>query len=70
MRISVSNNFIMPFIFSFIAIIMPIHKVWADTQYVSDKLIITMRDGKSTDFKIIKTLKTGTPVDVLEEDGA
>ena len=39
----------------------------ADTQYVSDKLIITMRSGAGGDYKIIKTLHTGTPVEVLEE---
>jgi SH3 domain protein len=41
--------------------------VYADTQYVSDKLIITMRRGMGDEYKIIKTLKTGTPVEVLEE---
>ena len=40
----------------------------ADTRYVSDELIITLRQGKSTDYKIIKTLKSGTPLEVLEED--
>lgn len=41
--------------------------VGADTRYVSDKLIITMRSGAGIDYKIIKTLHTGTPVDVIEE---
>jgi SH3 domain protein len=40
----------------------------AETRYVGDQLIITMRQGKSTKHKIIKTLKTGTPLEVLEED--
>jgi len=40
----------------------------ADTRYVDDQLIITLRMGKSTQHKIIKTLKTGTPLEVLEED--
>ena len=39
----------------------------ADTQYVSDKLIITMRSGAGGDYKILKTLHTGTPVEILEE---
>ena len=39
----------------------------ADTRYVGDELIITLRMGKSTNHKIIKTLKTGTPLEVLEE---
>jgi SH3 domain protein len=39
----------------------------ADTRYVGDQLIITLRQGKTTKHKILKTLKTGTPVEVLEE---
>ncbi|MBW2466260.1 MAG: TIGR04211 family SH3 domain-containing protein [Deltaproteobacteria bacterium] len=39
----------------------------ADTRYVSDQLIITLRQGKSTQHKILKTLKTGTQMEVLEE---
>jgi len=39
----------------------------ADTRYVVDELVITLRQGKSTQHKIIKTLKTGTPMEVLEE---
>jgi SH3 domain protein len=39
----------------------------ADTRYVGDQLIITLRQGKSTKHKILKTLETGTPVEVLEE---
>jgi SH3 domain protein len=39
----------------------------ADTRYVVDELVITLRQGKSTQHKILKTLKTGTPMEVLEE---
>ena len=39
----------------------------ADTRYVGDELVITLRQGKSTDHKILKNLQTGTPVEVLEE---
>jgi SH3 domain protein len=42
--------------------------VYAETRYVTDRLIITMREGKGNEYKIIKTLKTGTPVQVIEED--
>ena len=42
--------------------------VIAETRYVGDQLIITLRQGKSTKHKILKTLKTGTPLEVLEED--
>ncbi len=40
---------------------------FAETQYVSDKLIITMREGQGNEYKIIKTLRSGTPVEVIEE---
>jgi SH3 domain protein len=39
----------------------------ADTRYVGDQLVITMRQGKSSQHKILKTLRTGTPMEVLEE---
>ncbi len=40
----------------------------AKTLYVNDELIITFREGKGNQYKIIRTLKTGTPVEILEED--
>lgn len=40
----------------------------AETLYVSDQLLITFRQGKSTEHKILKTLKTGTPLEVLERE--
>ena len=43
-------------------------KAFADTRYVSDNLEITMRSGKSTGHGIIRMLRSGTPVDVLETD--
>ena len=39
----------------------------AETRYVGDELLITLRQGKSTNHKILKNLETGTPVEVLEE---
>ncbi|OHB25641.1 MAG: hypothetical protein A2X84_05480 [Desulfuromonadaceae bacterium GWC2_58_13] len=40
----------------------------AKTLYVSDDLIINFRAGKGSQYRIIRTLKTGTPVEVLGED--
>ncbi|WP_198263689.1 TIGR04211 family SH3 domain-containing protein [sulfur-oxidizing endosymbiont of Gigantopelta aegis] len=37
-------------------------------QYVSDELVINMRSGKGNGFKIIKIVKSGTPLTVLEKD--
>jgi len=39
----------------------------ADRRYVSDMLIITLRAGMGREYRVIKTLKTNTPVEVLEE---
>ena len=41
--------------------------IHADRRYVSDMLIITLRAGMGREYRVIKTLKTNTPVEVLEE---
>lgn len=41
--------------------------VWAKTGYVSDKLILNFRQGPDNASDIIKTLKSDTPVIILEE---
>ena len=41
---------------------------YAKTLYVSDQLVINMRSGKGTGYKIIKIIKSGTPLTILEED--
>jgi len=38
----------------------------AETLYVTDQLVITVRRGKSAQHAIIKTVKTATPLEVLE----
>ena len=40
----------------------------AETRYVSDTLEITLRSGKSNKHGIIRMLKSGTPLEVLEVD--
>ena len=40
----------------------------AETRYVNDELVITMRTGKATTYQILRTLPSGTPLEVLEED--
>lgn len=41
----------------------------ADTRYVTDQLIITLRQGMGSQYKILGTLPTGTPLQVLGEQG-
>jgi SH3 domain protein len=38
----------------------------AQYQYVSDQLIITLRNGKGNTYQILKTLPTGTRLEILE----
>jgi SH3 domain protein len=40
----------------------------AETNYISDQLEVTLRSGKSTSHSIIRMLRSGTPVEVLEQD--
>ena len=40
----------------------------AETRYISDRLEVTMRSGKGTDYGITRMLRSGTPVKVLDVD--
>ncbi|MEZ4483529.1 MAG: TIGR04211 family SH3 domain-containing protein [Syntrophotaleaceae bacterium] len=40
----------------------------AETRYVSDQIAITLRRGPGTEYKILKSLPTGTAVEFLEEE--
>lgn len=40
----------------------------SETRYVSDQLVITVREGKSTDSPRLTSLRTDTPLEILEED--
>ena len=52
---------------SFLAILLVVPNiVAAEKMYVSDQLLITLRRGKSTEHKILKTIKTGEPLEILE----
>ena len=41
--------------------------VFADTRYVSDRLIISVRDAQNPDAAVLGYIETATPVDILEE---
>ena len=44
--------------------------VHAQTRYVSDRTIVELRRGPSTEYLIIRNLEAGTPVQVLGQDAA
>ena len=41
---------------------------YAETRYISDHLIVTVRSGKGNQYKILETVPTGTSVEILEEE--
>lgn len=52
-------------------LILAVFSQWAaaDTRYVADQLIITLREGMGNEYRVLRTLKTDTPMEVLEEQG-
>lgn len=69
MRVTKIRNltFIVVFVM-FIPIPVTVGSARADTRYVSDMLILCLRAGPGNEYKVIRTLKTDTPLEVLEED--
>ncbi len=61
------NRFFLILIF-LITTVTPLTVSAAKTLYVSDELFINMRSGKGNGFKIIKIIKSGTPLTVLAKD--
>jgi len=47
-------------------LLLPVLVKAADIQYVSDQLIITLRSGQGSQYQIIKTLPSGSRLEVLE----
>lgn len=54
-----------------LAMLLPLVTQAADVMYVSDELRITLRTGQGNQHRIIKTLKSGTRLEVIErgDDG-
>jgi SH3 domain protein len=46
-----------------------INSLFAETRYVSDRLIVSVRNGTNQDDNVLGHIKTGTAVNVLEEKG-
>jgi len=46
-----------------------INSVFADTRYVSDRLVISVRDGQDQNAAVLGYLETAAPVEILEEKG-
>ena len=55
------------FLFSFCLLAFVDQSVWADTRYVSDQLVISMREGRLPEDPAVAFIVAGTPVEVIEE---
>jgi SH3 domain protein len=60
------NILVILFIFVF-NVSASINSVFADTRYVSDRLIISVRDGQDQNAAVLGYIETGAAVDILEE---
>ena len=40
----------------------------ADTRYVTDMLVLSLREGPGSEYNVIRTLRSDAPVEVLEEN--
>ncbi len=56
------------FILLSISFLIATSSSYAETRYISDQLIVTVRSGKGNQYKILETLPTSTPVQILEDD--
>lgn len=65
---SIVNKFILHLLLLILPLLTAGVSVAQTTRYVSDELEITMRNGKGLEFGIRKMLKSGTRLDVLEND--
>lgn len=65
--IKISNlTFILLFIL-FAPVVVFLGSADAETGYVSDMLIVGLREGQGQEYKIIKNLRTDAPIEILEE---
>jgi len=55
------------FIFTLIYCILSPSSLLAETQFVSDDLVITLRTGQGNQYEILKTLNSGTKLEILEQ---
>ena len=70
MVVTITRKFLPTIVFALLFwLCVPFGSAHADTQYVTDMLILNLRDRPGENYEVIRTLKTDTPVEVLEERG-
>jgi SH3 domain protein len=67
--IRISKSKLILLLVLFIPLSVSVGPAHAEKRYVTDRLIITLREGQGKEYRRIRALKTGTPLEVLEEDG-
>ena len=67
MKVLSKRSFFLSFFLFLFLLVFFCQSSWADTRYVSDRLIISMREGQSPGSPAVAFLVAGTPVEVLEE---
>lgn len=69
MKLSINTEFTFMLVLAvFIQISLAAGSTHAQTGYVSDMLILTLREGPGKEYDVIRTLRTNTPVELLEEN--
>ncbi|MDY6843007.1 MAG: TIGR04211 family SH3 domain-containing protein [Thermodesulfobacteriota bacterium] len=69
-KITKSEKLIVRILFSVLFISsIPIHSIYADTRYISDTLVVNLRDKPSPQYTTIQRLITNEAVELLEQYG-
>lgn len=55
-------------IFMLFISLLTLSQAYAETRYVSDTLVVTVRSHKGDQYQTLETLLTASPVEILEED--
>lgn len=55
-------------ILTFVLLFAAVSAAVAETRYISDQLVITVRSSNTDKYEVLTTLLTASPVEILEED--
>ena len=53
-----------------LTLLLPVSAALAETRYISDQLVVSLRSEPSKNFQTLDNLRTDTPVEVLKDAGA
>lgn len=64
--INTGHSLLFSLVFLAAACVATTNNAYAQTRYVNDELVITVRSGESSQHQILRTIKSGTEVELLE----